>query len=38
MPPAADGRTVVTVAGDHGLKKDLAAVRGAVAGWLPRFL
>jgi predicted alpha/beta-hydrolase family hydrolase len=37
MPPAADGRKVVTVTGDHGLKKDLAAVRAAVADWLPRF-
>ena len=38
MPPPADERTVVTVAGDHGLKKDLPAVRGAVAEWLPQFL
>ena len=37
MPPEAEGRTVVTVPGDHGLKKDLAAVSAAVAGWLPRF-
>ncbi|MBN1530170.1 MAG: hypothetical protein JW895_14010, partial [Thermoleophilaceae bacterium] len=37
MPPAAAGRTVVTVAGDHGLKKDLAAVAAAVRDWLPRF-
>jgi hypothetical protein len=25
------------VPGDHGLRKDLAAVSAAVAGWLPRF-
>ena len=37
MPPEAEGRTVVTVPGDHGLKKDLAAVSAAVSGWLPRF-
>jgi predicted alpha/beta-hydrolase family hydrolase len=37
MPPEADGRTVVTVPGDHGLKKDLPAVAAAVRGWLPRF-
>jgi uncharacterized protein len=34
MPPAAPDRTVVTVAGDHGLKADLEAVESAVAGWL----
>src|SRR5581483_2593634 len=34
MPPAAPGRTVVRVAGDHGLKADLAAVEAAVEGWL----
>jgi uncharacterized protein len=34
MPPAGPGRTVVTVAGDHGLKSDLPAVQNAVAGWL----
>jgi hypothetical protein len=34
MPPAADGRTVVKVAGDHGLKKDLPAVADAVREWL----
>jgi predicted alpha/beta-hydrolase family hydrolase len=37
MPPDAGGRTVVTVAGDHGLKKDLPAVAAAVRGWLPQF-
>jgi hypothetical protein len=35
MPPGGPSRTVVTVAGDHGLKADLAAVRDAVAAWLP---
>ncbi|RPF27863.1 alpha/beta family hydrolase [Georgenia muralis] len=36
VPPGAPGRDVVVVAGDHGLKKDLAAVAAAVAQWLPR--
>jgi uncharacterized protein len=35
MPPAAKGRSVVQVPGDHGLKKDLDAVADAVRGWLP---
>jgi uncharacterized protein len=35
MPPASTTRTVVTVAGDHGLKKDLDAVGAAVRLWLP---
>jgi uncharacterized protein len=34
MPPGAPGRTVVTVAGDHGLKADLPAVGDAVRDWL----
>ena len=34
VPPAAAQRRVVTVAGDHGLKKDLAAVGTAVREWL----
>jgi predicted alpha/beta-hydrolase family hydrolase len=34
MPPAGPARTVVQVAGDHGLKSDLPAVETAVAGWL----
>jgi uncharacterized protein len=34
MPPAAKGREVVKVAGNHGLKADLDAVGEAVAGWL----
>jgi uncharacterized protein len=35
MPPAAPGRTVVKVAGDHGRKADLDAVGAAVRDWLP---
>jgi len=35
MPPGGPGRTVVQVAGDHGLKTDLPAVQAAVAEWLP---
>ncbi len=38
MPVSTADRRVVSVAGDHGLKKDLAAVRAAVAGWLPGIL
>lgn len=39
MPPAKRGRrTVVAIAGDHGLKADVPAVRAAVAAWLPRVL
>jgi predicted alpha/beta-hydrolase family hydrolase len=38
MPPAAAGRTVVQVAGDHGLKGDLASVAAAIAAWLPAVL
>ncbi|WP_418605771.1 alpha/beta family hydrolase [Georgenia sp. SUBG003] len=38
MPPSAPGRTVVPVAGDHSLGKDLPAVRSAVAGWLAAVL
>jgi uncharacterized protein len=34
MPPGGPGRTVVRVAGDHGLKADLPAVQTAVAEWL----
>ena len=34
MPPAASGREVVQVAGDHGLKKDLPAVAAAARAWL----
>ena len=38
MPPGGRTRTVVTVAGDHGLKADVAAVQDAVAGWLAELL
>jgi predicted alpha/beta-hydrolase family hydrolase len=38
MPPAARGRKVVEVAGDHGLKADVPAVRAAIAAWLGRVL
>jgi predicted alpha/beta-hydrolase family hydrolase len=34
MPPPAEGRKVVRVAGDHGLKKDLEAVADAIRDWL----
>lgn len=34
MPPSASGRTVTVVAGDHGLKKDLAAVEEHARQWL----
>jgi predicted alpha/beta-hydrolase family hydrolase len=34
MPPPGARRTVVQVAGDHGLKSDLPAVQAAVAEWL----
>jgi len=34
IPPAGPGRTVVKVAGDHGLKSDLPAVQAAVTEWL----
>ena len=36
MPPPGSGREVVQVPGDHGLKKDLDAVRDAVRPWLAR--
>ena len=38
MPPEAQQRTVVQVAGDHGLKSDLGAVEEAVRVWLPTVL
>ncbi len=38
MPPAARGRTVVAVAGDHALKSDRPAVAEAVARWLEKVL
>jgi len=34
IPPAAEGRTVVEVAGDHSLRTDLQAVGAAVETWL----
>jgi predicted alpha/beta-hydrolase family hydrolase len=34
MPPAAENRTVVAVAGDHALRKDLPALTEAVGAWL----
>jgi uncharacterized protein len=34
MPPDGPGRTVVRIAGDHGLKSDHAALESAVAAWL----
>jgi uncharacterized protein len=34
VPPAGPNRTVVTVAGNHSLNSDLAAVREAIAQWL----
>jgi hypothetical protein len=36
MPPAAPGREVVAVAGDHSLKAGVADVAPAVAAWLDR--
>jgi len=38
IPPEAPGRTVVHVAGDHGLKSDLGAVETAVGDWLRHLL
>ena len=35
MPPPGANREVVKVAGNHGLKADLDAVRAAVSEWLP---
>ncbi|HEY8000945.1 MAG TPA: alpha/beta family hydrolase [Solirubrobacterales bacterium] len=35
MPTGGTNREVVTVAGNHGLKKDLDAVAAAVGDWLP---
>ena len=34
MPPAGRNRTVIEVAGDHGLKRDVPAVTAAVGSWL----
>lgn len=38
MPPPGPSRTVVRVAGDHGLKADVPAVREAVRSWLNTLL
>ena len=38
MPPAADEREVVVVAGDHGLKRDHARIAEAAVAWLGRVL
>jgi uncharacterized protein len=38
MPPAAPGREVVQVRGDHSLRSDLESVGGAVATWLEKLL
>lgn len=38
MPAGSDNCRVVVVAGDHSLKKDMPAIRAAIAGWLPRVL
>jgi uncharacterized protein len=38
IPPAAPGRTVVRVAGDHSLRSDPAAVAAAAAAWLEELL
>ena len=38
IPPAAKGREVALVAGNHGLKADLPAVGAAVGGWLERIV
>lgn len=38
MPPAAPGREVVEVAGNHSLAGDLGAVADAVQAWLPTVL
>jgi hypothetical protein len=37
MPPDGAGRTVVRIAGDHGLKADRAALESAVTAWLSSF-
>ena len=36
IPPAAPGREVAVVPGDHGLKADTGAVAAAVGSWLPK--
>ena len=37
-PPAAPGRQLVVLAGDHSLKADLPGVTAAVTAWLPAIL
>jgi uncharacterized protein len=36
MPRAGKGHTLVTVSGNHSLRKDVGAVTEAVRGWLPQ--
>ena len=38
MPPAAPGRVVAKVAGDHSLRKDPGAIRAAIRDWLEAIL
>lgn len=38
MPKRRRGRTLVTVADNHGLKKSVDEVAAAVRGWLPQFI
>ena len=38
MPKKRKGRTLVTVADNHGLKKSVDEVAAAVRGWLPQFI
>ncbi len=38
MPPAAPGRTIAVVPGDHGLKKDPGGIEAAVRQWLTSLL
>ena len=38
IPPEGEGRTVVLVSGDHGLRKDREAIGSAVQEWLPGVL
>jgi uncharacterized protein len=38
MPKKRRGRTLVTVADNHGLKKSVDEVAAAVRGWLPQFV
>ncbi|MDQ6659046.1 MAG: alpha/beta hydrolase [Actinomycetota bacterium] len=38
IPEGSDSCQIVVVAGDHSLKKDLSAIRVAIADWLPSVL